>query len=460
MINRAVSRVLVEAGLERGLTQGNHPGVPGYIRPKTLINMVADQRASEARAAIQPSSIDASEAGPSNWQPNVTSTPKKVKRSGRKRRRAASPSGSSSSDDETIQLNHHRQQLRNMLPSSQDSVSSDSFNDVELSINAHESTEEFVDGAGASASINDSNIAAENANRQTAMNELLSHEYDDDLPRNHLPSINSKLAATITNWCRNVPSREKIKDSFKCSLLPDNVEGLQPVKINEVLYMRLPFSVKLNDQRLRGINSFFARGLGPIVSVMDSLIKLETSLPETKNVSVQQEARSLTLDKTVYDIQHLRRLLATGVKLLCFGHSACLQKRKTNLRPSLDQRYQYLTKPGNTVTTELLGPNLEQKISDSNKLMEAARRISVRKPFFNKQVFNSAVFNSGMRSGYKPRFQNRGNYRANSTRSRPFSSGSRRQSGFRNNFQRRPFQQAQAHSSTPSWYNRRNKKHS
>ena len=60
-------------------------------------------------------------------------------------------------------------------------------------------------------------------------------------------------------------------------LSPPNVEGLQPVKINEILYQKLPLKAKINDQRLRGMNSYLLAGIGPLISILDGLIDFEAS---------------------------------------------------------------------------------------------------------------------------------------------------------------------------------------
>ena len=52
------------------------------------------------------------------------------------------------------------------------------------------------------------------------------------------------------------PSRERVKEFFKQCMVPINVDGLNPVRINEILYAKLTFEEKLNDQKLHGINSF------------------------------------------------------------------------------------------------------------------------------------------------------------------------------------------------------------
>ena len=93
-----------------------------------------------------------------------------------------------------------------------------------------------------------------------------------------LPPVDSRLAEVLSGWLKNLPSREMVKEQFQKCMLPSNVDGLQPAKINEFVYDKLPSNYKFNDQRLRGINTFFARGLGPIVHVWDKILKWEAKL--------------------------------------------------------------------------------------------------------------------------------------------------------------------------------------
>ena len=84
-----------------------------------------------------------------------------------------------------------------------------------------------------------------------------------------------------------VPSRDKVKDLFKQCMLPTNVPGLNPVYINDLLYEKLSFTYHLNDQKLRGINAFFAWGLRPLVSVWDQILKWESTLLNRENVKTK-----------------------------------------------------------------------------------------------------------------------------------------------------------------------------
>ena len=94
--------------------------------------------------------------------------------------------------------------------------------------------------------------------KDNTLDAIIAEEYNEKqiLPR--LPSIDAKLAAVVTKWLRNLPAWDKVKELFQNCMLPSNVEGLQPVKINSIVYDKLNPSYKINDQRLRGINTFLA----------------------------------------------------------------------------------------------------------------------------------------------------------------------------------------------------------
>ena len=99
------------------------------------------------------------------------------------------------------------------------------------------------------------------------INSIVEDEYNDEEQTQTLPPVEGKLSELLTKWLRVAPPREKVKELFKQCMLPDNVEGLKPVRINELLYEKLPFHYKVNDQNLCGINTFFAQGLGPLASI-------------------------------------------------------------------------------------------------------------------------------------------------------------------------------------------------
>ena len=215
------------------------------------------------------------------------------------------------------------------------------------------------------------------ANRQcnVGVDVILTQEFGGEEPKPHLPGVASKLSTAVTSWLRVVPKREKIKEMFQNALIPDNIEGLLQVHINEILYKHLPFRARLNDQHLWGINTYFTRGIGPLVSVLDMVVRFESVLSGKKN-SVQVDGSLITMNEVRFDITQVRELLSQAVKILSTGNSVVLHKCKGLLRQYLDRKYHGLLKPTNPITQDLLGPDLEQKISDSARVLDAGKKLA------------------------------------------------------------------------------------
>ena len=124
----------------------------------------------------------------------------------------------------------------------------------------------------------DNEVILANSQCNVSRDVILACEFSGEEPCPSLPPVSEKLAMAVTTWMCNTPKREKICEMFREALVPENVEGVLPVRINEILYQCLPFKAHVNNQRLRGINTYFARGLAPLVSVLDEIVKFESKL--------------------------------------------------------------------------------------------------------------------------------------------------------------------------------------
>ena len=166
---------------------------------------------------------------------------------------------------------------------------------------------------------------------------------------------------------------------FKEALVPINVEGLHLVKINDSLYRKLPLKARINDQRLRGLNTFLARGTGPLAEIFNQLCNIEALLKaDCKNKITLNDSNVLVIENTMINFTDMRRCLGKSIRLLTAAHFNILQRRKVSLHAYIDKKFHYLTRETNPVTSELLGSDLEQKISDSLKTSEAAKRLTPR----------------------------------------------------------------------------------
>ena len=70
----------------------------------------------------------------------------------------------------------------------------------------------------------------------TTTNSILNREYGEELSPPSLPSVSEQLANAFSKWACVTPSRDLVKDLFKEINGPDNVKGLEPVHINDVIY--------------------------------------------------------------------------------------------------------------------------------------------------------------------------------------------------------------------------------
>ena len=199
---------------------------------------------------------------------------------------------------------------------------------------------------------------------------------------------------------------------FKACLVPENISGLHPVRINELLYQKLPFKAKVNDQRLRGTNTFLARGAGPVVNVFQDLCRLETLLQSDKN-KFKIESGKIICDDFTADFSDMRMKVGASLKLLTAAHALQLFRRRQALKPFLDRKFHHLLKDSNPITDELLGPNLEQKIADHSKVFEVAKKLT---PFRQQNFTRSRGFRntrSWVRrrgSGRRPFYKNRSRF--------------------------------------------------
>ena len=152
----------------------------------------------------------------------------------------------------------------------------------------------------------------------------------------------------------------------------------------------------------------------PLVSVLDTMINVE-SICSQENISISVLGTHITIGDKKFDIHNIRSLLSSALRMFCCGHGVVLSKRKHFLRPFIDQKFHNLLKPTNPVTSELLGPDLEQKITESAKIADVGKKLATG---FHHRHDRSNFFppNSTTPHTYNPRGRSRlfrGNFRQN-----------------------------------------------
>ena len=237
----------------------------------------------------------------------------------------------------------------------------------DFSVDPHDAEDIIEDGHGVIPRPKDSN--------PTAFDSLILDEYCEEEITPSLLPIDDKLSAVVTKWLRIRPPREKIKKMFKECMLPSNVEGLKPIRINAIVYNRLSTEMKQNDQKLRSLNTFLARGLGPILSIWNNMLKWEAAISEQSNPDVKASMGVIESGDLSLDVTEVRRQLDRSIRLLASAHSVLIDRRRQSLRHLFDNKFAYLFKDSNPATLELLGDNVDQKVVESVKLSEASQKL-------------------------------------------------------------------------------------
>ena len=164
-----------------------------------------------------------------------------------------------------------------------------------------------------------------------------------------------------------VPNKNDIKLAFEQCKIPNNVKSLAPIRINDIIYQRLPFKAKEQDRQAKNLSAYYTRAMEPLTFIWQCFVKAEPWAIKNKcdPPMLRMQGENIT-------IRQLTACLSASMKLLCFHHASNLQKRKSLLCQHLDPKYFSLASPNNAVTEFLFGNNLEQRVSDIFKVSQAA----------------------------------------------------------------------------------------
>ena len=165
--------------------------------------------------------------------------------------------------------------------------------------------------------------------------DIFCKDYVVDPPLLHLHPISETLAATITQWCHVPPKKDDINYMFKQALVSINVEGLYPVRINEPVFRKLPLKARIQDQRLRGLNTFLAWGVGPVLSIFNDLCQMEAAVASSTSSTLIQlnDNKQIMIDGMTVDFKDMRTKIGQALKLLTTAHSVLLQHCKASPHP-------------------------------------------------------------------------------------------------------------------------------
>ena len=112
------------------------------------------------------------------------------------------------------------------------------------------------------------------------------------------------------------------KALFQNCLIPENVEALNPTRINDLLFPRLSFRAKEADKKLKAYNTFLSRALGPLITIWDMLIAIEAQAQHAA-----MELPAFYINNELIPTKDIQEKLVYSIKLLAACNAITLQKR-------------------------------------------------------------------------------------------------------------------------------------
>ena len=108
------------------------------------------------------------------------------------------------------------------------------------------------------------------------LNSIIEENYGIKRIDEHLaPPVADLLTTTMDQWALKVPKKNDIKMAFDQCKIPINVKSLGPIRINDIIYQRLPFKAKESDRQARNLASYYTRAMGPLTFIWDCFIKAQ-----------------------------------------------------------------------------------------------------------------------------------------------------------------------------------------
>ena len=116
-----------------------------------------------------------------------------------------------------------------------------------------------------------------------------------------------------------------IKFAFDQCKIPENVVAFSQIRINDIIYQRLPFKTRETDRQARNQSPTLTRAMGPLAFIWDTLIRVEAFAMKKK----QQPPALKILANKLIPLKDLIACLSASMKLL--GLNVSLVYKEGNL---------------------------------------------------------------------------------------------------------------------------------
>ena len=187
------------------------------------------------------------------------------------------------------------------------------------------------------------------------------------------PPLNQKLTKIFQDLIWNNTKPEKIENLLKSVLPPENIEGLEPNKVNIEIWRTISHQTKSADLKLQNMQALVQKSFAVIANMADDLYKNRTEKDEK------------VISQTIKD--SIRKCADAAVFLGKINQDI-LNLRREKIAPELNQNYKQLTFKTEDHPKLLFGDDLPKTIKDISETNKVGQSLTQRyQPALKRETF-------------------------------------------------------------------------
>ena len=187
------------------------------------------------------------------------------------------------------------------------------------------------------------------------------------------PPLNQKLTKIFQDLIWNNTKPEKIENLLKSVLPPENIEGLEPNKVNIEIWRTISHQTKSADLKLQNMQALVQKSFAVIANMADDLYKNRTEKDEK------------VISQTIKD--SIRKCADAAVFLGKINQDI-LNLRREKIAPELNQNYKQLTFKTEDHPKLLFGDDLPKTIKDISQTNKVGQSLTQRhQPALKREIF-------------------------------------------------------------------------
>ena len=225
--------------------------------------------------------------------------------------------------------------------------------------------------------------------------ELLSGIANDlKLDQKKAPAVNEQIAKIVHGLLREKLTDEVLTATQNRYNTPENCDCLTSMKVNHLIWDKLKSDTRSVDIKLQRVQSNLVKGLVPIVSVIEKLVKARDKIP-----------------KDALDVPELIRAATDAIALVGAANFELNMRRRDNIKPELNEDYKHLCSSSVPFTEFLFGndADLSKQLKDLAEATKVSKKLNPKADGHKSNGYRGYKHAKSKGFGYKYSSRGQGN---------------------------------------------------